>query len=316
MGLEGGAYQHPEQSSGGEQGYLPKIYVPPPIKREEQIPTQIVGDIPIEVVQFPTKVEEQPQLGSVVSEGESSQISNAIFKHVWPSVMFAVSPVEDESSNEIPTVKLPRPRNPLIDAVVTHDKSKEVTERMQPPVIPKVDERGSLLEQIRTKSFNLKPAMVTRPSIQGPKTNLRLAAILEKANAIRQALAGSDEDEDDDDDGWSDSRKGTDNETFVRILVHNHSHPVKCIEFCPFTMYITTLTLLYYTRTSLMDHGITGQQQHVIKCCVTNPAMRYDFIVLKDAESREMKATATERASWAFTVSFSFRNVSVASPIR
>lgn len=36
------------------------------------------------------------------------------------------------------------------------------------------------------QSFNLKPAVVTRPSIQGPKTNLRVAAILEKANAIRQ----------------------------------------------------------------------------------------------------------------------------------
>lgn len=36
------------------------------------------------------------------------------------------------------------------------------------------------------QSFNLKPAVVSRPSIQGPKTNLRVAAILEKANAIRQ----------------------------------------------------------------------------------------------------------------------------------
>lgn len=83
-----------------------------------------------------------------------------------------------------------------------------------PQIAPKVDERDSLLEQIRTKvsacnfmliipfciqniilfknafrfsqSFNLKPAVTTRPSIQGPKTNLKFAAILEKANAIRQ----------------------------------------------------------------------------------------------------------------------------------
>ncbi|EXB74344.1 hypothetical protein L484_001553 [Morus notabilis] len=41
-----------------------------------------------------------------------------------------------------------------------------------------------------TKSFNLKPAAATRPSIPGPtpKTNLKVAAILEKANAIRQLL--------------------------------------------------------------------------------------------------------------------------------
>ncbi|XP_065853698.1 protein SCAR2 isoform X2 [Euphorbia lathyris] len=104
--------------------------------------------------------------------------------------------------------KLPRPRNPLIDAVAAHDKSKlrKVTERVHPQLGPKAEERDTLLEQIRTKSFNLKPTAVTRPSIQGiqgPKTNLKVAAILEKANAIRQALTGSDEDEDT--DSWSDS---------------------------------------------------------------------------------------------------------------
>ena len=36
------------------------------------------------------------------------------------------------------------------------------------------------------QSYNLKPAVVTRPSIQGPKTNLKVAAILEKAKTIRQ----------------------------------------------------------------------------------------------------------------------------------
>ncbi|EXC10078.1 hypothetical protein L484_001563 [Morus notabilis] len=42
----------------------------------------------------------------------------------------------------------------------------------------------------KVKSFNLKPAAATRPSIPGPtpKTNLKVAAILEKANAIRQLL--------------------------------------------------------------------------------------------------------------------------------
>ncbi|ESW06610.1 hypothetical protein PHAVU_010G061900 [Phaseolus vulgaris] len=114
------------------------------------------------------------------------------------------SDVESERTNGKPKSKLLRPRNPLIDAVAAHDKSKlrRVTERVMPQIAPKVDERDSLLEQIRTKSFNLKPAVTTRPSIQGPKTNLKLAAILEKANAIRQALAGSDEDDDAD---WSDS---------------------------------------------------------------------------------------------------------------
>ncbi|KAE9610826.1 hypothetical protein Lal_00030078 [Lupinus albus] len=115
------------------------------------------------------------------------------------------SDFESERINGKPKNKLPRPRNPLIDAVVAHDKSKlrKVTERVVPQTAPNVQERDSLLEQIRTRSFNLKPAVATRPSFQGPKTNLKLAAILEKANAIRQAFAGSDED--DDTDSWSDS---------------------------------------------------------------------------------------------------------------
>ncbi|KAK9159220.1 hypothetical protein Scep_005794 [Stephania cephalantha] len=101
---------------------------------------------------------------------------------------------------------LARPRDPLIEAVASHNKSnlRKVTERVRPEISPKVEERDSLLEQIRTKSFNLRPATATRPSIHGPKTNLKVVAILEKANAIRQALAGSD-DEDDDEDNWSDS---------------------------------------------------------------------------------------------------------------
>ena len=36
------------------------------------------------------------------------------------------------------------------------------------------------------QSFNLKPAVAARPNIQGPRTNLKVAAILEKASTIRQ----------------------------------------------------------------------------------------------------------------------------------
>ncbi|KAM2089035.1 hypothetical protein ACFX1T_033040 [Malus domestica] len=149
----------------------------------------------------PTMVE-QPQHCLPTSEGEIS----------WSYNNSAVmSDYEVGRSNGVPVTKLPRPRNPLIDAVAAHGQSKlrKVTERVRPQVEPEVDERDSLLQQIRTKSFNLKPAMVTRsstvtrPSIQGPARNLRVATILEKASAIRQACAGSDED--DDDDGWSDN---------------------------------------------------------------------------------------------------------------
>ncbi|XP_011032580.1 PREDICTED: protein SCAR2-like isoform X2 [Populus euphratica] len=126
---------------------------------------------------------------------------------IWPPTTLGMTPPTYEVG-KTNGKKIPRPRNPLIDAVAALDKSKlrKVAERVRPQLGPKLEERDSLLEQIRTKSFNLKPATVTRPSmqgVQGPKTNLKVAAILEKANAIRQALTGSDED--DDSDSWSDS---------------------------------------------------------------------------------------------------------------
>lgn len=65
------------------------------------------------------------------------------------------------------------------------------------------DQREDLLHQIRTKSSSLRRTVTTRPSfIPGPATNINVVAILEKANAIRQACASSDDDGDD--ENWSD----------------------------------------------------------------------------------------------------------------
>ncbi|XP_020593449.1 protein SCAR3 isoform X2 [Phalaenopsis equestris] len=67
-----------------------------------------------------------------------------------------------------------------------------------------VYETGDLLHQIRTKTFNLRRAATSRPSfVTQPTSNDRVTAILEKANAIRQACASSDEDDNDVD--WSDN---------------------------------------------------------------------------------------------------------------
>ncbi|CAI9301614.1 unnamed protein product [Lactuca saligna] len=166
----------------------------------------------------PIDVEEQQSQNISTSGQESLRQSSVSLIHEGD---------DDERPNGIGIrpMKVQRPRTPLIDAVAAHDKSKlrKVSERAKPeiqeeerdtllplrkvserarPQIPKEEERDTLLEQIRAKSFNLKPAVQTRPIIQGPSTNLRVAAILEKANAIRHAFAGSDEDEDDD-DSWS-----------------------------------------------------------------------------------------------------------------
>lgn len=151
-------------------------------------------------LKFPEQIVPQPPLNGDRSQNVSTS-GREIF---WPSSGSSLPPIDGERPNGIRPMKVQRSRTPLIDAVAAHDKSKlrKVSERAR-PLIPKEEERDTLLEQIRAKSFNLKPAVQTRPSIQGPTTNLRVAAILEKANAIRQAFAGSDDD--DGDDGWSDS---------------------------------------------------------------------------------------------------------------
>ncbi|XP_038985538.1 LOW QUALITY PROTEIN: SCAR-like protein 2 [Phoenix dactylifera] len=65
--------------------------------------------------------------------------------------------------------------------------------------------KEEMLHQIRNKTFNLKRATTSKPTnVPQPTTNVNVAAILEKANAIRQAFVGSDEGGDD--DNWSDGR--------------------------------------------------------------------------------------------------------------
>lgn len=63
------------------------------------------------------------------------------------------------------------------------------------------DDREVLLHQIRTRSFSLRTASGEKRVVPRPVTNINVAAILEKASAIRQAFAGSD----DDDEEWSDT---------------------------------------------------------------------------------------------------------------
>lgn len=128
---------------------------------------------------------------STTSQGEAvSSTSNSLYPDL-----------EDGTLNEKRPVKLQRPRTPLIDAVAAHDRSMlKKVEELPRPEVQNVEDRDSLLQQIRTQTFKLKPAVVTRPSFQVPETNLKFAAILDKANAIRQAFAGSDDEE----DSWSD----------------------------------------------------------------------------------------------------------------
>nr|CAB3497699.1 unnamed protein product [Digitaria exilis] len=100
------------------------------------------------------------------------------------------------------------PRNPLVDAVAAHDRSsmRKVSELAPSTDKPKPNERNQLLEQIRNKTFNLKPVASANPTTmrtpaRADTRNLKVAAIIEKANAIRQAVGSDDEDA----DSWSDA---------------------------------------------------------------------------------------------------------------
>jgi len=99
------------------------------------------------------------------------------------------------------------PRNPLVDAVAAHDRSsmRKVSELAPSTDKPKANERNLLLEQIRSKTFSLKPVAPAKPIGMGSAArantrNLKVSAIIEKANAIRQAVGSDDEDA----DSWSD----------------------------------------------------------------------------------------------------------------
>ncbi|XP_072998876.1 SCAR-like protein 2 isoform X1 [Typha latifolia] len=84
------------------------------------------------------------------------------------------------------------------------DKQKINGHEKNDTLIPKeLDEREELLHQIRNKTFNLRRTTTSKPSLTTENaTNGSVVAILEKANAIRQAFVGSDEGGDD--DSWSD----------------------------------------------------------------------------------------------------------------
>ncbi|KAG8061500.1 hypothetical protein GUJ93_ZPchr0003g17025 [Zizania palustris] len=116
--------------------------------------------------------------------------------------------VADHRSTKKPISIRNIPRNPLVDAVAAHDRStmRKVSERVPPTNNPKPNERNLLLEQIRNKTFNLKPVGSAKPTtVRAPARtstrNLKVAAIIEKANAIRQAVGSDDEDG----DNWSDA---------------------------------------------------------------------------------------------------------------
>ncbi|KAG2552604.1 hypothetical protein PVAP13_9KG472000 [Panicum virgatum] len=110
------------------------------------------------------------------------------------------SALEEELAKS-PSHPVPKPpRYPLLP-VTSHDRSMlRKAPALVQPSSNLSDEKNTILEEIKNKSFNLKPVIAKRPSVMGgPRTNLQVVAIIERAHAIRQAVA-----DDDDEDSWSD----------------------------------------------------------------------------------------------------------------
>ncbi|CAN6320323.1 unnamed protein product [Urochloa humidicola] len=106
----------------------------------------------------------------------------------------------EEGMAKSPTHPVPKPpRYPLLP-VTSHDRSMlRKAPTLVQPSSKLSDEKNTILEEIKHKSFNLKPVLAKRPSVMGgPRTNLQVVAIIERAHAIRQAVA-----DDDDEDSWS-----------------------------------------------------------------------------------------------------------------
>ncbi|GLJ11807.1 hypothetical protein SUGI_0177540 [Cryptomeria japonica] len=91
----------------------------------------------------------------------------------------------------------------LIKSIASHDKSRlrKVIQQTQSLKAKPLTEREELLEQIRNRSFSLRPTVTKKLEIPRPATSINVTAILKKASAIRKAV-GSEDDEDDD---WSDA---------------------------------------------------------------------------------------------------------------
>lgn len=177
---------------------------------------------PIEAVEPPIPLSCPPlsSAESSMQEATTSRLVPAIQKGpiesveppippALPPLSRAESSMQDAATPRLVPVIRKGPierKDSLIEAIASHDKSmlKKVPKEIRSISAKPLDEREVLLEQIRTRSFNLRRTSVVKNNIPRPQTNINVSAILEKANAIRQAFAGSDEDDEDDDD-WSDT---------------------------------------------------------------------------------------------------------------
>lgn len=137
----------------------------------------------------------------MVTEGEDA-LSEALnyaldLKLLAPTISQQPKPAPLKQDNYVETVEHTPKSKPDWQKLNGHREADRIADGK------KMDETEDFLQQIRTKSFNLRRTATARPTFTpGAPTNFKVTAILEKANAIRQAV-GSDDGTDD--DNWSDT---------------------------------------------------------------------------------------------------------------
>ncbi|KAJ7287948.1 hypothetical protein O6H91_Y312800 [Diphasiastrum complanatum] len=114
--------------------------------------------------------------------------------------------VRQEEKKPSIQVSLKESNNYFARSISGHDKGmlKKVASVGRSPKVLPLDNHQLLLEQIRTRSYTLRQTNCQKKGTPQQTTkHISVAAIFEKANAIRQAFAGSEDD--DDDAEWTDS---------------------------------------------------------------------------------------------------------------
>ncbi|KAJ6935691.1 protein SCAR3-like isoform X2 [Populus alba x Populus x berolinensis] len=108
------------------------------------------------------------------------------------------SPADDHKMNEDTIAFKPKSKEQDQQKLNCHKEANQYANGKD------IDEKeDDFLHQIRTKSFTLRRTAKAKPSLSsGPTANNKVSAILEKANAIRQAVASDDGE---DDDTWSET---------------------------------------------------------------------------------------------------------------
>ncbi|XP_034920840.1 protein SCAR3 isoform X2 [Populus alba] len=108
------------------------------------------------------------------------------------------SPADDHKMNEDTIAFKPKSKEQDQQKLNCHKEANQYANGKD------IDEKeDDFLHQIRNKSFTLRHTAKAKPSLSsGPTANNKVSAILEKANAIRQAVASDDGE---DDDTWSET---------------------------------------------------------------------------------------------------------------